>query len=220
MQSPIPRLVGVGVAIVVGSSLGISACSSSSAPMFTDSAAVIDTMTGFVFAGGGTSAGGVIAEPTLGDDDASVPGQGARGFVTFDLSGVPSKAHVRKATLTMTQCFVTGAPYTNHGNVILDHLLFTKADTSIFGLSALASNVATLSTDSTRGPKSATVTSSVSDDITASRTTAQFRVRWSTGDSNNDGNNDYVAFNTDSLMSNGCTWAAGASPRLLVQYLK
>jgi hypothetical protein len=220
-HSPIARVVGFSAAVLMISALGLTACSSStSAPTQTDSAAVIDTMTGFAIQGGGMSPSVVIGEPTLGDNDASNPGQSARGFVTFDLSGVPANAHVRKATLTMTQCQVAGAPYTSHGNVILDHIVFTSVDTSIYGVAALATNVATLSSDTTLGPKMATVTTSVANDLGASRTTSQFRVRWSLTDSNNDGVSDVVAFNTDSLTSGGCAWAPGVSPTLTVQFLK
>ena len=59
-----------------------------------------------------------------------------RGFVSFDLSGVPAGANITKATLRMYQVKVEGEPFTDNNIVVLDNLDFgqlSKKNTSIPG---------------------------------------------------------------------------------------
>lgn len=217
------RAVCVSIAAAAG--IVVSACSTGdhavgpSGPMQTDTLMVAADQTGFVESGAGDAA---FAAPgsdiRVGDDAAKDPLIDVRGFVGFDLSGLPSGIHVKSAMLVATQCSVAGSPF-DLGNVVLDHISYTVPfDTTAYAVSPLASLVGTISTDTTLGARSVSVTSSVADDIGKGRSSSQFRLRMSTTNEAGNGPSNQVIFASDSANTSDCLPASGQQPRLVVTY--
>lgn len=165
-----------------------------------------------------TSAGVANADqggPLLGDFDTVSSGVGIREFYSFSLSALPASATIESATLRLYQASIAGQPYTVLGNVVVDSANIGAAlDATDYSLAPFASNIGTLSTNATKEYKTLDVTTAVKNDRTAARTASQFRLRFSTRDSNNDGINDYAGF-TDAEDS--CC-AVGQPPQLVIVY--
>ncbi|MFI5249360.1 MAG: hypothetical protein ACHQTF_05310 [Gemmatimonadales bacterium] len=202
------------------------ACSSSSTGVGSsndnrsDTVMVAAEQTGFVESGAGDQA---FASPgsdiRVGDDAARDPLIAVRGFIGFDLSTLPSGIHVQSATLVATQCAISGSPFTL-GNVVVDHVTYPAPfDTTVFAQSAIAMQVGTLSTDGSIGARSVSVTSSVANDLAASRGSSQFRLRMSTDNDAGNGPSNQVIFASDSAHTLDCTPAAGQQPRLVITFL-
>ncbi len=153
--------------------------------------------------------------PSVGDFDASNPGVGYREFYSFDLSTVPAGSTIDSAALQIYQALVVGQPYTVLGNVIVDHVnIGSSLDASDYAAAPIASNIGTISTNTTVEYKTLEVRTSLVANLAAGRTKSQYRIRFSNRDSNNDGKNDYVAF-TDAEDS--CC-AVNKPPQLVVMY--
>lgn len=152
------------------------------------------------------------SSPITGDLDAGAPGMGYRQFYSFDLSSLPAGSSVTSATLRLYQASVAGSPYVDLGNVIVDHVDYGAALAgAAYNAVALASNVGVLSSDATIAYKTLVVTARVQADVAAARTRAQFRVRFSNVDSNNDAGSDFALFTDAEFL--------GASvPMLVVKY--
>ena len=149
---------------------------------------------------------------SAGDTDGSFQNV-ARGFVRFDLSGIPAAVTILSAELRLHQSAVIGAPYTTLGGVVVDHVDIGAAlDSTDFGAVALQSGLGVLSNDSGIGLKTLNVTAQVRADLAAARSNADFRLRFPTG-SDADGFDDYVQFN-DGEDSFG----NGVKPLLVVRY--
>jgi hypothetical protein len=116
------------------------------------------------------------------------PEQGIRGFLSFDLSSIPSGAPVVSATLRVQQNQVSGDPYTALGPLLLDQVVYgTVLDAGAYDRSFPTNQAfAMLATDTTLGPKETDVTVAVQDDLAAPRTRSQFRLRFAI-DTNGDG---------------------------------
>lgn len=128
-----------------------------------------------------------------------------RGFIGFDISGITG--NVQSAILTINQSSVLGTPYVDLGSLVVDHVDFGGSlDAGDFNGGTLASNIGTISGDAGTGLKTLDVTSFVQADISAARTTSQFRLRFS---SLTDGNNDLDAAVIDSVET-------GVSPELTI----
>ena len=139
----------------------------------------------------GTTGGPAIT----GDLDAVVPAVGFRQFYSFDLSSLPAGSNITSATLRLYQASLGGNPYVDLGNVIVDHVDYGAAlGAAAYNVTALASNVGVLSSDATIAYKTLVVTARVQADVAATRTRAQFRLRFSTTDSNNDAGSDFAQF--------------------------
>ncbi len=135
--------------------------------------------------------------PATGDKDASFPGIGWRQLYSFDISGMSPSATITAAVLRLYQCDVEGAPYTSLGNVIVDHVNYGGVfDPSggAYNSAPLASNIGILSTTSTIGYRLLDVTTSVQNDLTASRVQSQYRLRFSIQDTNSDLADDFAQF--------------------------
>jgi hypothetical protein len=131
-----------------------------------------------------------------GDLDGAAPGLGYRQFYSFDLASLPAGSTVTAATLRLYQAATTGTPYVDLGSVIVDHLIYGDAlDAADFSAAPLAANVGAIATDGAVEYKTLSVTARVQADLAAGRTRSQFRVRFSTMDSNNDAGNDFAQFN-------------------------
>jgi hypothetical protein len=155
------------------------------------------------FAGGngsfGTSGGGIA----LTGDVSGVAGSGFRQFFSFDISQIPAGSTIVQATLRLYQVNVTGTPYTELGNVVIDHLDYgASLDGTDYAAPALTSNAGTLSNNATLEYKQVGVAAAVQADLAAARTRSQFRTRFSTADFSNDGTSDYVQFADEDSPTN------------------
>ena len=160
---------------------------------------------GFVAAQGGS--------PATGDSDFFMNGLSQRQLFSFDLSSLPAGARIESATLELYQSRVAGDPYGKLGNVIVDHLAYgSSLDASDYSGGTLQGAIGTLSTSPTVEYKSVDVTTAVEGDRGAGRTLAQFRLRFSVRDSNQDRATD-LAFFSDAELSN-----PGQPPQLTVRY--
>ncbi len=151
------------------------------------------SLDGLVFATGTVT---LSSNVTAGDyADAIGPQGGLRGFVSFDLAGIPAGATVTEATLTLTQRLVNAAPYTSLGAILVDQVVYGNVlDAGAYSRSFPSSQgFATLSSDATLGPKTITVTTQVKDDLASARTQSQFRLRFPVED-DLDMDSDQAAF--------------------------
>lgn len=103
-----------------------------------------------------------------------------RGIIAFDLSQIPSDAQVVQATLTMLQTNISGDPYGQVVQFIVDHIASPNAtlaatDFSNFTLQVIANPP--LSNDATLEAKQLDVTQQVENDVAASRGSSMFRIR-------------------------------------------
>lgn len=157
---------------------------------------------------------GVTGGPAIAGDLEAAPaaaGLGYRQFYSFDLAPVPAGSVVTSATLQLYQAAVGGTPYAALGNVIVDHVDYgATLNAAAYSVTAIASNVGVLSSDMTIASKTLVVTARVQADVAAARTRAQFRVRFSNFDSNNDAGSDYAQFTDAEFFSN--------VPVLIVKY--
>jgi len=137
---------------------------------------------------GGTTAGIVAGRAsTLAD----------RGFVSFDLSTLPSGITVDKATLRLYQARITHNPYSACGNLLVDHLDFgTSLEGSDYNRTALAANIGTLANNLTLEWKEIEVTEGVKDDLTADRTRSQYRLQFASETLGGGTSGDFALFET------------------------
>lgn len=138
-----------------------------------------------------------------------------RGFVTFDLSSVPSGAKIESATMKLYQATVTGNPYSSGGALKVDHLTYGNTlDSTDYSLPALTSNISTLATNKTIEWKDADVTESVKDDIANARSVSQFRLHFTVEATDGDTTGDFVSFDS----ANSYAENSGHTPQLVVKY--
>jgi hypothetical protein len=168
------------------------------------------TLDGYV-----TSAGAVLTNSTangiaVGDNDAD---QGRRGFVRFNIAGLPLGAEIESAELRLAQAAVTGLPYVTLGTLRVDHVDIGAAlDAVDYAAVALLANVGTLSTDATLTVKFLDVKAEILADIAAARTTSDFRLRFTTQD---DGDGLFDTAHFEDMENN---LATGAYPELVIVY--
>lgn len=135
-----------------------------------------------------------------------------RGFVTFDLSSVPTGITVREALLRLYQKDSIGTPYTLIGEVRIDHLLYGDSlDADDYSTAALLGNITTLSTSKRIGWKEADVTEVVRDDFANGRSQSQFRIHFSKETTGGDQKGDYIYFTPSDNKSQN-------SPQLVIEY--
>ena len=167
-----PNLLA-GIAATASLAAGL-ACSSStknspSAPVSTYTVAADSTLTGYVLAY--TSTAGAFRTwfgtqyPIVGDNDGFVNNESYRAVVAFPLPTPPAHATLRSATMAISQCQGTGAPFGSLGAVVADHLVPTALpDSATYDTTAMATNVATIATDSTTAVSTIPLTSSIAAD--------------------------------------------------------
>jgi hypothetical protein len=120
-----------------------------------------------------------------------------RGFVTFTVVGIPVNAQIKSATLRLYQSKVTGNPYSVGGQLKIDHLTYGNSlDSTDYGLPALTSNAQTLSNSETIEWKEADVTTEFKNDIANGRSTAQYRIHFSSESSGGTTTGDFVYFDS------------------------
>ena len=211
------------VAIVIAGCPGTERMTSPPNQIITDTILSASAQTGTIWSGAEGSGLPATAYPgtnvLVGNEDGSINGTAVRGFIGFDISGLPKTITIRQATLTATQCAFGGFPFDNLGNVIVQHMSYSvPLDTTAFFATPIDASLDTLSDTTTLGPRTVTVTSSVSSDVAAGRSSSQYRLSMSGADLNADGVSDFVAYATDSAHTYDCKPVGGQQPRLIVLY--
>lgn len=149
----------------------------------------------------------------LGDSSVNV---GIHGYLRFDLSAVPAGATILSATLITRQTAsgFFGTPYTDLGNLLVDHMDIGAAlGSEDFVGTTFTFALAVLSTDPVLETKTADVTAAVTADLAAARTTSDYRLRFA-ADTNSDAGPDFVQFSTSEFDA-----GTGVTPTLEVTYL-
>lgn len=138
-----------------------------------------------------------------------------RGFASFDLGSLPSGVTIDQATLRLYQTKVIGDPYgVGGGSIKVDHLDYGDSlDNSDYGVAALSSSFATLSSSSSVGWKEVDVTDALRGDRTNSRSRSQYRIHLTTEATGGDVTGDFAYF--ESADNNTGT---GNTPQLVVRY--
>jgi len=137
-----------------------------------------------------------------------------RGFVSFDIDGIPEGATITEVTLKLYQVRVIGTPYIDSGVLEVDHL--TYGDTlegTDYSTAALLSGFATLSKNKNLGWKETTVTNAVKDDIANARSKSQFRIHFETEVTGGNVAGDFAYFESADDSE-----GTGNTPQLIVQY--
>jgi hypothetical protein len=137
-----------------------------------------------------------------------------RGFVSFDIDGIPEGATITEVSIKLYQVRVVGNPYSEGGVLEVDHL--TYGDTlegGDYSTAALLSGFATLSENKNTGWKETTVTNAVKDDIANARSKSQFRIHFETEVKGGDVAGDFTYFESADDSE-----ATGNTPQLIVKY--
>lgn len=159
-----------------------------------------------------SSAGDVAASWNIEVGDTSPSDIILRGFIGFDISSIQGMTIV-SATLRLYQYTVTGTPYTTLGTIVADHVNFgSSLDAADYSAAALTSSIGTISNSATIEWKTLDVSSYVQADINSSRTSSQYRIRFTTG-TDSDGIEDLSR--NESVENFGST---GNRPELVVTY--
>ena len=129
-----------------------------------------------------------------------------RGFESFDISSIPSGAVIDSATMRLYQSEVVGNPYSS--SLIVDHVNYgTSTSATPYDGSPIATNIGTLTTNSVVEWKDIVVTDSVKNDISNSRTRAQFSIRFAT-----------EATGVDAWARFTSADGSGNTPQLVIRY--
>jgi hypothetical protein len=138
-----------------------------------------------------------------------------RGFMSFDLSGIPSGATINSIELSFYQVTVTGAPYAKLGNLLLKHVDYgSSLDGVDYDLPTFHSAILTSHTGSGEWYTitSTTIADWIEENLALSRTRLQFRLQFNT-ETDGDGDTDSVSFES------GDNWhGTGNVPQLVINY--
>ena len=138
----------------------------------------------------------------------------SRGFVSFNLSNIPSGANIQKAILRLYQAKIIGNPYSVGGSLKVDHLTYGDSlEDGDYAISTLTSSFATLATNSAVECKDVDVTDTVRDDIANARSKSQFRIHFQTENTGRDATGDFTYFE-----ANENSQSSGNIPQLVVEY--
>ena len=154
--------------------------------------------------------GNNLLEIRAGRNDGLV----TRGFVSFDITKIPSKAKIAEATLRLYQTKIIGNPYSSGVQIKVDHLTYgDRLDAFDFALPALTSSFAILSENARLEWKEADVTDRLKDDLANARNYSQFRIHFQTENSGGGKDGDFTYF--ESVKN---TLGTGNTPQLVVKY--
>ena len=119
-----------------------------------------------------------------------------RGFMSFDLTGIPATAVVQSIQLRFYQVSVTGTPYAKLGNLRLQHVDYgSTLDNAAFDTPVLHSAILAPHTGSGvwYDYTSGTLGDWIEADLAAGRTRTQLRLQFST-ETDGDGVEDFASF--------------------------
>lgn len=172
---------------------------------------------GVVFQDGYVSNDGVADSigggPGVGDIEMMFPGRLYRQFFSFNRNVLPAGATILSATLYVYQTDVTGNPYDDLGDVVVDYLDYGSLDAGDYDLAPIEANIGTISNNPLLEWKTLDVTTQTQDAIGAGRN-PQFRFRFDRTIIVTDGFND-SAFFVDAEDSHG---GVGNTPFLQIVY--
>ena len=137
----------------------------------------------------------------------------SRGFVSFPLNEIPTGVNIIEARLKLYQAKIVGKPY-SAGSVMIDHLNYGDSlDNSDYGIAALVSNFAVLSTSLAVDMKEKNVTLAIKEDIANARSLSQFRIHLSAESTGGTTVGDFIYF---AAAENSL--GSGNLPQLVVRY--
>ena len=170
---------------------------------------------GYVNSGGLFPGAYTTLEIKVGDGELwPNPDYRRRGFLSFDLSGLPANVEITSAELSVSQDDHSGAPYANlGGKIIVDHIVIgDELDLADYNSFPVKPNIGELSTNLVYEMKTLDVVDRVKNDIEMGRETSDYRLRFPVGLANN-GVSDEVHFN-------GAENATGTGylPKLIIKY--
>ena len=135
-----------------------------------------------------------------------------RGFVSFDISSLPSDAVIESATLRIYQEKVVGNPYGVGGNLMIDHLDYGGSlGNEDYGASSISSSFTTLTNNAVVEWKDANVTDRLKDDLSNGRDNSQYRIHFSTESTG--ASSDLVYFESANNSQ-----GTGNLPQLIIKY--
>lgn len=138
-----------------------------------------------------------------------------RGFISFDLTGIPASANVKSIQLRFYQVNVTGTPYAKLGNLLLQHVDYgSTLDNAAYNTPVLHSAILSPHTGSgewytiTAG----TIGDWIEADLAAGRTRTQLRLQFSS-ETDGDGLQDTASFESGENY-----FGTGNVPELTITY--
>jgi hypothetical protein len=138
-----------------------------------------------------------------------------RGFMSFDLSGIPATAQVQSIQFRFYQVDVTGTPYAKLGNLQLKHVDYGAVlNDAAFDTPELHSGTLTPHTGEGEwyNITSGTLGDWIESDLAAGRTRFQLRLQFST-ETDGDGTQDTVSFESGENY-----FGTGNVPQLTITY--
>jgi hypothetical protein len=138
-----------------------------------------------------------------------------RGFMSFDLTGIPATADVKSIQLRFYQVNVTGTPYAKLGNPLMQHVDYgSSLNNAAYDTPVLHSAILSPHTGSGQwyNITSMTVGDWIESDLTAGRTRFQLRLQFST-ETDGDGLQDTASFESGENY-----YGTGNVPQLTITY--
>jgi hypothetical protein len=121
------------------------------------------------------------------NNGSQISTEGYRPVITYDLPTIAGQGVVDSAKTYVYQCGIYGYtgstnvdPFTL-GHIIVDHVNLGRVvqnSLATYDGDALQANIGTISSDSSSGVRSMTVTANVQADYSAKRSVSQYRLRW------------------------------------------
>jgi hypothetical protein len=137
-----------------------------------------------------------------------------RGFVSFDITSIPSGKTIDQATLRLYQTSITGDPYGVGGSLKADHLNYGSSfENADYNASSISSSFGTLSPNAVIQWKDLDVTDRLKDDISNGRTRSQYRLHFATESQGGDVTGDFANFESADNSK-----GTGNVPQLVVKY--
>jgi hypothetical protein len=135
-----------------------------------------------------------------------------RGFVSFDLSSLPSDITIEQATLRVYQQKIVGSPYSVGGALKVDHLDYGDSlGNDDYGATSISSSFITLTNNASIEWKDANVTDRLKDDLSNGRSRSQYRLHFSTEPTGS--SSDLVYFESADNSQ-----GTGNLPQLVIKY--
>lgn len=137
-----------------------------------------------------------------------------RGFISFDISSLPSAAVIESATLRLYQYDIKGNPYGVGARIMVDHLDYDNSlGNEDYGASSISASFVTLTSNATIEWKDANVADAVKNDLSNGRSRSQYRIHFVIESIGGDVTGDFAYF--ESAENTGGT---GNTPQLVIKY--
>lgn len=137
-----------------------------------------------------------------------------RGFVSFDISGIPAGATIESTTLRLYQAVIIGNPYGAGSRLMVDHLDYGGSlENADYGVPSISASFVRLSENAAIEWKDTLVTDQLKNDITNGRTRSQYRIHLAVENIGGNIAGDFVK-----LESADNSEGTGNTPQLVVKY--